>query len=567
MKKYILATILLLFSFVFLLLSSFLLDDSKIKNNVSKSLSNYNFLDNKKYDLDIDNYTDMIILNVITYHSENSVIKRAFGNEYGILYVNRYGDKEIYWNMYENLNASLDLANEDSIFYGRYWHGCQSIIKPLLRFFTYQQSLFFLSIMGIVLIIISFILLFKKLGWKFLSIYFLSLLSLNIYVFNLCYQYFFTMILMIIFNIVILLKYKKNNFNNCLYFYIFGGLASYFMYISFPLITLCYPLIVFLALQFKNDKYLNYKENIMTVVKSSISWIIGYVLFYVLKWIIGTIFVGTNFIEDALLSISQRLGITFSFNYFDVLRLNLTYFFNNKLNIILCIIILVILVIKLKKNFKEKLKIISPLLLVSIMPFVWMFICNNHSAVHYWMISRLFSISIFALLFIILFISKDMKYDTLEKLTFNDYILLVVLMLFFLLYKFNLVFILVCLIIVIFLKFEKKSKIFIILLMGLSSFLLISKLLNKNNFNNKYFFQNIYYELYHKAISYGVEYANKNGIITETKVDLRDLIEKVNADSVFLLSCKGYVIIDFDDVKPYINCDDVMVTEGYKKGD
>ncbi len=565
MKKYILTTLIVLSSFVLLLLSTFLLDDLKIKNNISKSLVNYNFLANKKYNLDIDNYTDMIILNVISYNNKDSIIKRAFGNEYGILYVEKYGDKEIYWNQYDNLVASLNSQNHDSILYGRYWHGCQSILKPLLRFFTYQESLIFLTIIGIILIVISCVLVLKKLKWQFLIIYILSLISLNIYIFSACYQYFFTIIPMIIFNIIILLKYKNNNFNSNLYFYIFGCLSSYFMYISFPLITLCYPLLILCALEFKNGKYMNYKQNIVMIIKNSILWLVGYVLFYIIKWVIGTIFVGTNFIEDAFLSVSQRLGITFSFSYFDILKLNLTYFFQNKLNIILCLVTFSLIIIKMRKKITEKVKIISPILLIFMMPFVWMFVCNNHSAVHYWMISRLFSISIFSL-FVIVFVLLNIQIeDKVDKLDLNNWVLIIISILFFILYKFNFIFILICIALIVVLKLEKRLKIFICLLIILSTFLLLGQSINKNNFNDNEFFQNIYNELYHKSISYGKEYAIKNMITSKTKVDIRDLIDTINSDSVFLLSCKGYVIIENNEVTPYINCNDVIYTNGYNQ--
>ena len=139
MKKYIISTISLLFLFVFLLLSTFLLNDNKIKENVSKSLENYNFYDDKVANLKIDNYTDMIMLNVITYNADNSIVKRAFGNEFGFLYSDDSSNL-MYWNQYENLKSSLNNENESSKFYGRFWHGYQIVLKPFLRIFTYQQT-------------------------------------------------------------------------------------------------------------------------------------------------------------------------------------------------------------------------------------------------------------------------------------------------------------------------------------------------------------------------------------------------------------------------------------------
>ena len=101
------------------------------------------------------------------------------------------------------------------------------------------------------------------------------------------------------------------------------------------------------------------------------------------------------------------------------------------------------------------------------------------------------------------------------------------------------------------------------MLILLISFLLISKSLNKNNFNQKEFFQNIYTELYHKVINYGEEYLTKNNIKNADRIDIRELIDKINADSVFLLSCKGYITVNDSKIKPYINCNNVIVTEGY----
>lgn len=563
MKKYIFTTLIMLFSFIFLLLSTFLIDDNKIRGNVSKSLEDYNFYDSQKYGINIDNYTDMIMLNVITYNNENSFINRAFGAEYGTLYIEKYGTPELYWNQYENLKASLKNEEDDSILYGRFWHGYQIVLKPLLNFFTYQQSLLFLLVIGIILIIFSCVLVFIKLDWKYLLIYIFSLLSLNIYAFSTCYQYFFTMILMIVFVITILLKYNKNKLNYDIYFYIFGGITAYLLYISFPLITLCYPLLILFALELKNGKCINYKENIIKIVKLSINWFIGYLLFFMFKWILGTILIGNNFIENAFMSISQRLGITFSFSYIDILKLNFQYFFNNKLNIILCVVAFVLIIPKIVKRPVEKLKAISPILLIFTIPFIWIFVCNNHSAVHYWMIARLFSISIFALFMCAIVLFENHSYDKIEKLNKDDYFLIGNIALFLILYKFNLMFILISIVLMIFLKPAKKQKIFVILLILLSSFLLIMKFVNKSNFNNKEFFKNTYNELYYKAKQYGEDYANRNNITSEVKIDIRDLIDTINSDSVFLLSCKGYVIIKNNEVTPYINCNDVMVTEDY----
>lgn len=563
MKKYFISIGILVFAFVFLLLLSFLFDDQSIKKNVSNSLENYNFVDDERYGLHIDNYTDMIMLNVITYGSNNSLFKRTFGNEYGVLYIDKYGENEVYWNQYENLKASLSGTNDDTILYGRFWHGYQIILKSLLSIFTYQQSLVFLTIIGIILILISCILVYLKLGIRNLIIYILSLLSLNIYAFNTCYQFFFSMILMIIFNIIVLLKYNEKMDIN-VYMFIFGCLTSYLLYISFPLITLAYPLLILITMKLNKENIKLYKENVIFVFKNSVIWLLGYIITFLIKWILGTIFVGRNFVEDALLSINQRLGIVFSFNYFDVLKLNLYDFFSHKFNVIICIIAVVLILVKFRKDISSIIKIISPVLLIFLMPFIWMLLCNNHSGVHYWMVSRLFSISLYCLLMIVNIFYSTGKIGKLSPLNVNDYFCLISFILFFILYNYNLFFIIETILLVILLKPNNKVKIFGFILVIASLFLLFNKLLSKNTLNNETFYLNTYNELFHKAKDYGGLYIANNNITTKTKVDIKDLIYSLNSDSVFLLSCKGYVILDENDVKPYINCNDVIVTDGYE---
>ena len=113
------------------------------------------------------------------------------------------------------------------------------------------------------------------------------------------------------------------------------------------------------------------------------------------------------------------------------------------------------------------------------------------------------------------------------------------------------------------LKIDKKNKLFILLLIVIDLFFVFGKYISKNNFSEKDFFKTTYTELYNKAIMYGNQYIEKNQVANNTKIDIRDLIDDINSDSVFLLSCKGYIIVNNNEVTPYINCNDAVVTEGY----
>lgn len=566
MKKYIITFGVLITLFISLLYVSLLFSDSKIKSNVTKSLETYNFYDNHKYNIYIDNYTDMIILNVMTYKSGNTFTKRVFGNEYGYLNTYYNNDKLPYWNQYENLKASLNNMNDSSVFYGRYWHGNQILLRPLLSFTTYQESLKILSFIGIIIIIISLVLVFKKMGFKFLIIYILGLLLMNIYIYYTCYQYLLTYLLTIICINFILILYDENK-DMSYYFFIIGSLTTYFLFVSFPLITLCFPLIMILYLKFVNGKYNNYKENLLFVIKSSINWLVGYIIFFSIKWILGYL-IGVDILSDAFMSVSQRLGVTFSFSYIDVLKINLTKFFDNYFNIFITFISIVLLIFGLLKNTSTKLKIFSPFILISIMPFIWLFVINNHSAIHYWMVYRLFAITIFSFLVIdLLIFNKKIKYDTNVKFNKKEYIITASFIIFLIFYKYPIIsFILLLIIFIISNKFLniKNIKIILVLLivdLGVFSITFISdNTLNKNDF-----FKDLYNELYYRAIQYGEDYVKKNNVPNNTKINIKNLITDINNASVLLYECDGYIEYKENTVKPYINCKNIYVTEGYTK--
>lgn len=541
---------------------TFSIDSNKIRSNVDKSLENYNFLDNQKYNLNIDNYTDMIILNIASFRYTNP-FKQAFNDEYGINYAHLYGEKEIYWNQYENLKSTLNQDNDSTILYGRFWHGYQIVIRPLLYFFTYQTSLIIMGFIGLILIFLSCYLVLKKLSFKFLLCYIISLITLNIYIYFTCYQYFFTMILMILLVIIILISYK-DKFNYLMYFYTCGALTTYFLYISFPLITFGFPMIIFLNLKNKYDGNQTYKDDIIMTLKCALSWLFGYVLFFSLKWIISTIMTGNDFINDSLMSVNQRLGISFPFNYFDTLKLNLDYFFQSKFNIILICVIFLSLIILFRGNTYKKIKYFYSYFLVALSPFLWILICSNHSAIHYWMVSYLFSISVFSLLSIIVIISeKKYNMEKIDSFNIKEFFIIIQPLLFVILWNFKIIYIIIGIFLLLIFKSDKIFKIFILPLIIICLIFNISELIGKNKFSKKEFFQLTYNELYNKVKNYGYEYMKNHIIHEKEKIDIKKLISEVNSDSVFLFECEGYIMVENNEIFPFLNCNDIMVTEGY----
>ncbi len=78
-----------------------------------------------------------------------------------------------------------------------------------------------------------------------------------------------------------------------IFFAVVGAVTSFFCFLSSPGITLGVPLVVLLW-------FLGEKNVTKTVISSSLYWVGGYALTWVIKWIICTLFTEHNLIENAI---------------------------------------------------------------------------------------------------------------------------------------------------------------------------------------------------------------------------------------------------------------------------
>ena len=83
----------------------------------------------------LDGYTDLLIMNTAMNKGKSedeSILIRAFENS-------RYSEDNV--SQYDSLVKTID--NKDvynNLEYSRYWHGIQTIVRPLLLFFNYEEK-------------------------------------------------------------------------------------------------------------------------------------------------------------------------------------------------------------------------------------------------------------------------------------------------------------------------------------------------------------------------------------------------------------------------------------------
>lgn len=325
---------------------------------------------------------------------------------------NLYQTKELYGLMHEE-------QIEDSFEYARYWHGYLTILRPLLLLFNYSAIRIVLFIFTLVSIITLIFLLCKKISIVTGIIYGISLMAINIFIVTKSINEILIFIVAFISSIILLLK-KDTRKNIGLFFFAVGSISNFIDLLTAPLVTLGLTAITYFLIIQKNAK-LSIKEYIVEILKIGISWVLGYGITWIIKWVIVQVFFGRPIITQAIEQALYRTNAPVIngeeiFGSFDVIIRNLKYLSNTVIVSILIIVIAYLTVsmirnYKKKINMKENLKDCIPYIIIFFFPIIWYSILKQHSYIHVFFTYRLWIISIISILIVVTNIFKDNKIE------------------------------------------------------------------------------------------------------------------------------------------------------------
>lgn len=396
----------------FLLCLVYALPEEPIQNNVRESCAvfesegAYKELIAGHKDSQLDNFTDALMLIEAAFKSNHHPMVAAVLNEYPYLAEART-PAHVLLAIYRDNAEMFDTAT-----YGRYWHGYQIFLKPLLCFFNYGQIRMIICGVEIGLIFCAVGLLVYRKSAKYLLPLAVMWIYLNPATLFMSLQFSNMFILTLVSFVVILIferKYALNRQLWIIHFFVVGCLTSYFDFLTYPLITLGVPIAYLLS------KYcLSLKDSILSLIKNSTAWCIGYVGFWAAKWIGGSVVSRTNILSEAIGSVGNRSshevqGQTVTF--WNAVQMN-NDVRGNFLNVVLIISIIIVFIVLLTKcKFEPK---SLSLLLIGLYPLGWYAVTVNHAYIHCWFTYREFSVTVFALLTFAVSVSrKDLQHRTL----------------------------------------------------------------------------------------------------------------------------------------------------------
>lgn len=352
----------------------------------------------------LDLSTDATMLREAVYDSEMGALKSSMLN-YMPYYVSKDHPKgtpagprnpsavdlKEYLTPEEEQDPTLD---EYAGMYGRYWHGYLVVLKPLLMKFTLPQIRMINSVVISLLMAWAVYEISRKGNWVALCGFLIALAIVNPISASLCLQYFNSCALMLV-GTALTFRYelwkKKDSWKLFLFM---GILSAFFDFLTYPLVTLCIPLL--LSVFMTQTRTLT--QTLKKVVNSCAVWAVGYGGMWAGKWLVGSLLSGQNLIGSALNQAAMRTNggsqAAEQVSLLETLKLNWDVAFSTVMKLaILAIVVGTICWLLWKKIRPAKNSMFWLLGAVSLFPFIWYMVLNNHSWHNFWMTYRILSIT------------------------------------------------------------------------------------------------------------------------------------------------------------------------------
>lgn len=357
-----------------------------------------------------ESYTDAIMVqNAIERIPGKSVFEHAMWMYHNDL-------EEEFWTPEDSLKAFCSGQDTGSMYlheYSRYWHGYLLYLKPLLCLFSWKQ----ISAMGValqLLLMAAMVWLAVRKGQSGVAVavvtgflFMKPLLVLVSLTMTVCW------VITLAALIFMLLRNDRLQEKNWYpeFFLAVGILTSYFDFLTYPAVTLGFPLCAFFLINSSTGgspegrrRRKSLAETVLRIIGFSACWGIGYAGMWAMKWVIADLTLHTGTIKDALWSIigrTESIGGRPRFNGgFYVIGLNLQEYDYVIYPILAAVIALVSLALTVaacrKTGTGTVLAGLVPYMIAFCIPFVWIIAVQHHSALHARFTFRIISVAVLA---------------------------------------------------------------------------------------------------------------------------------------------------------------------------
>ena len=282
--------------------------------------------------------------------------------------------------------------------YSRYWHGYQVLLCPLLALFSYPtiRSLNMLFETAAVLLLLY---LLVRRGMDRLCLPFLVMwMCLSPATLFNSLQYSAVFYSMMGACIVLVWRHDElDAMSRSAVFTVCGVLVAYLDLLTYPLVALGVPLILYLSMDSSRDLTLGRRAG--QVLLYSAAWCIGYGGMWASKWVITSLVTDEDVIATALSTAAFRASHSYDTQEYTLLgtvRLNAAHLASAV--VVGSVLIAVVLFFVLRARCGTARPNAAALVAIAVVccyPFVWYAVLMNHSAIHHWMTYRELVIAVY----------------------------------------------------------------------------------------------------------------------------------------------------------------------------
>ena len=353
----------------------------------------------------LDNNTDAWMLLIADYHNlDEPLADQMLLGQYAVYDENRTG--------LVGMDSINSLQTEQILRVGeypRYWHGWLFPLRLSLCFFNYSGIRMMNVVILTALFALTVISIERSKHRETLVPFLISFVILMPVSIPLCMAYMISTCIALTASAVLLLYQEHIDalIGAPLFFMLVGAVTAYSEFLQFPLITLGFPLVFSLAISRQSPK-----QDFRNAVLCAFAWGCGYFGMWIAKWLLASLFTSRNVIKDAMNQIAIRFSSTTKgqtgddISRMEAVSKNLAIL--NKRPIVMLLVFSA--AFYLIRFFSNRLSFrwgnrqemaarqMAPYLLISLLPFAWVFLLANHSYIHFHFTYRVFSITVFAIL-------------------------------------------------------------------------------------------------------------------------------------------------------------------------
>lgn len=360
----------------------------------------------------VDNMTDCLMLNIAaTADSDNPAQSSMLAK------VGRYEYDELRGNYLDMPQMTHDVAlygteHMDSMQeYARYWHGYQIFLRPLLALTSYHTIIAVNIVLLLMLVALTLLLAYKRFTkaefWSFA----VSLALVFVPCAPLCLQ-FSTCFYIALIGMCVLLwdnRVSASSERLCAFFFLLGGLTSYFDFLTTPQLTLGFPLITLMLIraELRTSK---------TVAGLSVLWAAGYSLIWAGKWLMASLITHKSIMDSVVGAAGMRVSDSIVYGGEEMLMSEFFYLIWQKLCSVVgtvpvygCVVLLLMLIAFaciMAYRYRAVLRPYSWLILIVLIVPVWYIVMKNHTLQHIFFTWRAIAVMIWSLSLLIIYIKN-----------------------------------------------------------------------------------------------------------------------------------------------------------------